>query len=105
MLGPEIELELEKIDSITPQWIDDGGSAAINVRCTLTEEYIKNLEREVLRKLRERDLTDMGIMGLADYIRHIGWPEFGKQLAAMGYDTVYTKEKRELFDEVVRRYK
>ena len=98
-----VELELASIESATPQSIGYDGDAVITMRCTLTKECASRLENEVLTDLRERSLADAGIGNLADYISHIGRREFNRQLAAMGYIAVLTKEKSaELFEMVER---
>ena len=100
----DIKLELTKIGSIIPQSTDYEASAIISMTCTLTEECWRGLEKRILYSLRERNLTDTGIGRLDEYISHIGRREFNKQLAAMGYKTVLTEEKKdELFGIVERR--
>ena len=104
MLEQNIELELVSIESITPQSIDYGEDAVLTMRCTLTIECVSRLECVILDELRLRNLTEVGIGNLADYIRYIGRWSFNKQLAEMGYETILTAVKRaELFSEVDRR--
>ena len=85
----EIDLELEKIFSIEPLQTD-GAYMVIAMHCILTADCARFLEREVLHSLRGRNLTDAGIGTLADYINHIGFREFNKQLAAIGYTILPT---------------
>ncbi len=104
MINKQIELELEKIDSITALGIDYGGDAVINMECTLTLECVRRLENTILKDLREQKLESVGIRKLTDYINHISRTEFNRQLAEMGYTMILTKEKSaELFDIVDRR--
>ena len=105
MLELDIKLELVKIDNIIPQSTDYGTSAVISMTCTLTEECCKRLEKRILHNLRERNLTDAGIGSLDEYISHIGRREFSKQLAAMGYKTVLTEEKKDELFGIVKREK
>lgn len=104
MLKLDIQLELTEIGSITPRGTDYGGDAVIIMECTLTVECARDLENRVLYSLRERNLTDVGIVNLADYIAHIGRRSFNNQLNDMGYKTILTeKAAAELFDVVDKR--
>ena len=97
-----ITLELERIHNITPH-VDHDEDAVILMRCIPTPECLRRLEGMVLKKLRQRNLTDAGIGSLADYIEHIGRREFNRQLAKMGYEIILTEEKSAELLDLIRK--